>query len=226
MKRKINALKQDFQAGKFEAKVQVSIIISSIFCTIIAYVCILLVVFLMHSLGFEKNSILLIEILLTIIAILILYIPPWHQPFTLYCFQNIVPYMGRNGNCVTKHDWRKIKRVSSNFYKILFSEESNGHCYFFSWALALRLNDAKLVYGCQLSKKGKLEAHAFILKNNSVFDTNALTHFDYNEYLESNAVQIYKIFSPEEYETIGFFDNIREDFKQWCEARNAYCDPQ
>jgi len=133
---------------------------------------------------------------------------------------------GRYGRVITKKDWDNIKKKHPLLYKEAFSKVSYGHCYFYSWAIATHLEDAKLMYCSIKDKDGNPTAHAVIVKNNCVYCTNARQHHDLEEYKEILGVNVYKMFSEKEYRTMQFFDNIRDDFVKWCAERNVYCDPQ
>lgn len=133
---------------------------------------------------------------------------------------------GRYGRVVTKKDWENLKKYCPIIYKDALSDKSNGHCYFYSWAIALYLKNAKIMYCGVRRKKGDYTGHAVIVKKGCVYDTNRRQHYDLKEYKKMFHVKVYKLFSRKEYATIDFFDNIRRDFADWCEKNNIYCDPQ
>lgn len=133
---------------------------------------------------------------------------------------------GRYGKVVSRDDWKDIKKYwPREEYKEVISKKSCGYCYFYSWAIIQQLEDAQLMY-CSQKINGKLTAHAVIVKNNCVYDTNLRRHFDYNQYVEFYDIVIYKMFSEKEYRTETFFDDIRPGFVEWCEKNNVYCNPQ
>lgn len=138
----------------------------------------------------------------------------------------LLHFFGRYGRVVTKKDWAKIKKECPKGYREIWSKKSRGHCYYYSWGIALFLKDAELMYCSIKDNDGGDTAHAVIVKNNCVYCTNARQHFDLEEYKEMLGVNVYKMFSEEEYRTKEFFNNIRADFVQWCAERNVYCDPQ
>ena len=131
---------------------------------------------------------------------------------------------GRYGKVVTRQDWKNVKKYGKVLYKDLFSKESYGHCYYYSRALAMYLEDAQLMY-CSIPAAGEITGHSVIVKNNCVYDTNDRRHYDYEEYIKKE-VEIYKFFSEEDYRKESFFDDIRQDFVEWCAERNVYCSPQ
>lgn len=132
---------------------------------------------------------------------------------------------GRYGKVVSKKDWKNIKKHCKKVYKDAFSKKSLGHCYYYSWAIALCLQDAQLMY-CSIMLKDGPNMHSVIVKNNCVYDTNWRRHMDYNEYIQLYEAKVYKMFSREEYCKKSFFDDIRKDLVEWCTKNNVYCDPQ
>ena len=69
-------------------------------------------------------------------------------------------------------------------------------------------------------------AHAVIVKNHCIYDTNDRKHFDYDEYIKMFDVEVYQIYEKEQYCSINFFNNIRQGFVEWCAERNVYCNPE
>lgn len=136
-------------------------------------------------------------------------------------------FFARYGRVVSKDDWKWIKRVNKKVYKFILDKKNIGHCYAVSWMLAIFVEDAKIMY-CSIACKEdvKTTGHSVVVKNNCIYDTNMRKHFDFDEYIEINKVEVYKIFEEEEYCKKSFFDDIREDFKSWCAERNVYCSPQ
>ena len=96
----------------------------------------------------------------------------------------------------------------------------------FKIVLALFLEDAKIMFCSVAGKEHPQTAHAVIVKNNCIYDTNKRRHYDFDEYIEMHKAEVYQIFEKEVYSKKSFFDDIREDFKNWCAERNVYCDPQ
>lgn len=166
-------------------------------------------------------------IIIAIIAVAIFMFVPQAFFLVIPLTTEIVIYLfGRYGRVVTKQDWKNIKKKCPKGYKEIWKKKSIGHCYYYSRGIALYLEDAQLLY-CYITKKdGKKTGHAVIVKNNCVYCTNERRHFDLEEYKKIRGVEVYKIFSKNEYCSSHFFYNIREDFKKWCAEKNAYCDPQ
>lgn len=161
------------------------------------------------------------------IALFIFVIYPkaieWASRFSTHLLFKL---FGRYGRVVTNEDWKRIKKKCPKLYKDLFSKKSYGHCYFYSWKIALFLKDAELMYGSFKRSDGSSSGHSVIVKNNCVYDTNSRLHYDIDEYKQLLDFDVYKMFSEKEYRTKDFFDNIRDGFVQWCAERNAYCNPE
>ena len=132
---------------------------------------------------------------------------------------------GRYGLVVSKDDWKRIKKNNKSAYRFLRSRKNIGHCYITAWTLAIWIEDAKLMY-CSVAGKNGQTAHAVVVKNNCVYDTNKRIHCDFDEYIKYSNGEVYKIFEEEEYCTEKFFENVYQDFMDWCAERNVYCDPQ
>lgn len=139
----------------------------------------------------------------------------------------ILYFYGRYGKVVTKEDWKKIKKKCHKLYRdIWWSKRYYGHCYFYSWCVALFLKDAELMI-CSIDKgNGERTGHSVIVKDNCVFDTNNRQHFELDEYKKIRNVIIYKMFSGKEYRSKTFYADIREDFTKWCKEHNTYCNPE
>ena len=129
------------------------------------------------------------------------------------------------GKVVSKKDWKNVRKYCKRLYKDLISEKSYGYCYFYSWALAMYLKNAEIMY-CAIQIDGRPSGHSVIVKNNCIYDTNDKKHYDYDEYIKDHEAMIYKTFSKNEYKKDTFFDDIRPGFVEWCKENNAYCDPQ
>lgn len=133
---------------------------------------------------------------------------------------------GRYGKVVRKDDWKRIKKKNRDAYKFIWDKNNIGHCYMVAWVLSLWIEDAKLMYCSVKRKQGDWTAHAVVVKNNCVYDTNLRNHYDYDEYIKIFEAEVYQIFEEETYCKKSFFDDVRQGFKEWCAERNVYCDPQ
>ena len=140
-------------------------------------------------------------------------------------FRRFSHIFGRSGKLISKSDWLIIKKLYPSLYNALISKKSFGYCYFYSREIALIIPGLKLMY-CTVGKGDKVTGHSVLVKNNMVFDTNCLQHFDLRDYIQSCNLKVFKIYSFKEYSQADFFDKIRPDFTKWCADNNAYCCPQ
>lgn len=138
----------------------------------------------------------------------------------------LLHFFKKYGKVVRKEDWVRIKEECPKIYKEICSKKSQGYCYYYSREIALFLENAKLMYCSIKGNDGEDTAHAVIVKNDCIYCTNARQHYDLEEYKEIYGVNVYKMFSKEEYCNKDFFDNIRKDFVNWCAKHNVYCNPQ
>ncbi len=169
----------------------------------------------------------------TIIAIAMLMLIIFFFNDKLFCkfvplsFKLNVYFFGRYGKVVTKKDWKKIKKNCHKFYRDMWwSKKYAGHCYWYSWFIALFLKDAELMYCSIVKENGERTGHSVIVKNNCVFDTNQRQHYELETYKKNVEVIVYKMFSEKEYKKGTFFEDIKEDFMKWCKENNSYCGPQ
>lgn len=162
----------------------------------------------------------------SVIYIILAYFTKFFKATGWLSYKLLFKLFGRYGKVVSKADWKSIKKQwPRKEYKEAISKKSCGYCYFYSWAIAQHLKDAKLMYCSQTLKDGPT-AHAVIVKDNCVYDTNNRRHHNYDEYIERYNIVVYKMFSEEEYRTETFFDDIRPEFVEWCAKNNVYCNPQ
>ena len=223
IRKKIAELKEDFYSAETER-----------LCNVwnqINFLCIICILIFFYIIGgvfgfvFDLKALGIVICTLAIIYAIsaVIFSKIFH--ITAYPSFRILQFLLRYGKVVTKKDWKNVKKYCKRLYKDLSSKKSKGFCYFYSWALANYLKDARLMY-CAIQIGGKLSGHAVIVKNNYVYDTNDKKHYNYDEYIKENSALIYKFFSKNEYERESFFDDIRDEFVEWCKDHNVYCDPQ
>lgn len=128
---------------------------------------------------------------------------------------------GRYGPVITKKDWERIKRKNPRLYRKANSKASLCHCYEYSRKLAMYIKDAKLMYCATIHHEDGKTAHAVILKNGYVYDTNLRQHVELKYYVELLDVLVYRTFSKSEFKNKDFFDNIKDDFAFWCRQNNV-----
>lgn len=166
--------------------------------------------------------------MIAISTVLVFVFMFWDRAFSKtirFSARIITHFFGRYGLVVSKDDWKRIKKKNKHAYRFICSKKNIGHCYAVAWTLALWIKDAKVMY-CSIAGKDGQTAHAVVVKNNCVYDTNERRHYDFDEYMKFHKAEVYQIFEEEVYCTKSFFDNVRQDFVNWCAERNVYCDPQ
>lgn len=222
-RQRILEMKEGILSGKFEESYQIYMCVNiafiyavfSVIYTISAIVCKI----------FQPIGICMIAISVILLFVFIF----WDRAFakTITISARIFTYIfGRYGRVVNKDDWKRIKKKNKYAYKFIWDKKNIGHCYAVAWILALWLEDAKIMYCSIASKEDGKTAHAVVVKNNCIYDTNKRMHFDYDEYIEINKVEVYQIFEEEVYCKKSFFDDVRQGFVDWCTERNVYCNPQ
>lgn len=88
--------------------------------------------------------------------------------------------------------------------------------------LALILKDVNLVWGSVDCPVGHQRyAHAFIVKNEYVYDSNFRLCYKFEDYSKFSNLRIYKIWSYAEYSINDFRSTIREDFRKWCQENSV-----
>ena len=118
--------------------------------------------------------------------------------------------------------WEKIKSESPKLYMDLTSESCEGFCYYYSLALGLTLKDVDLIWGgCYDSKSQQYYAHAFIVKNAYVYDSNHRLSYKFDDYAKSTNLKIYKRWSYSKYSIKNFRSTVRQDFRKWCEENDV-----
>ena len=143
-------------------------------------------------------------------------------PFVIKIVFNI----GKNGDVISKKDWRKIKRNDPRLYQDMWkSKKYFGHCYYFSRRIAMHIENSEIMY-LAIWEGEMYISHAVVVKNNCVFDTNARIHFNLQEYITLNQAKVYKTFTRNEFEKDDFFSDIRQGLVQYCADHNIYCDPE
>lgn len=136
------------------------------------------------------------------------------------------------GHCVlqkqflTKEEWKKVKKKDRHLYDSLVSGYSIHKCHTYALLLALQLDDAYLVY---LSAKDPQDdndnyAHAVVMRNGAVFDTNFRRVFDVEDYYTLFNVKVYHIWNYHEYSEPNFKEKVSKDFHNWCKENkiNSY----
>ena len=203
----------------------------ALFYTNIIVISIIYLTVCFTSMIFMAFDLSIVHYIITAIAMLMLVIVFFNSnlfwKFGPLSCELIVYFFGRYGKVVTKEDWGKIKKKCLRLYiDMWWSKKYRGHCYWYSWCIALFLKDAKLMY-CSIEKEnGERTGHSVIVKNDCVFDTNQRQHYDLEKYKTDTGVIVYKMFSEKEYRSKTFFEDIKEEYMKWCKENNSYCNPE
>ena len=217
-------MEEDFLTGESKKKYPVYKFVRAILilCTTMGIVICACICFFFKS----KYIGICICIIYIIIVLLILLFESKDVYFTWRISKKIVDKLfARYGKVVRKQDWKNIKKKNPEAYKFIWDKKNIGHCYATAWILALWLDNAKIMYCSVIGPEGKT-AHAVVVKNNCVYDTNARMHYSFEEYKELYDADVYQIFEEEVYCKKSFFDDVRQGFIAWCAERNVYCNPQ
>lgn len=123
---------------------------------------------------------------------------------------------------ISYDDWKKIKSVDTALYSKLTSDESLHLCYHYSLQLGLFLKDVDLAWcGVYCPFNNCYFAHAFILKNGYVYDSNHRTSHKFKDYAKAQHVKVYKTWSYNEFNIPFFRSTVRRDFRKWCKKNDV-----
>lgn len=147
------------------------------------------------------------------------------RTFLTGVYLNIVYWLfGKNGKVISKKDWKRIKRADTKLYHYARSKrKSCGHCYMYSLCLGFYLHKASIMYCSVRGIGGVRTAHAVLVKDGCVYDTNFRRHHDFDEYIKFFDAKVYKIFPEKIYKDYDFFKNIKGDFINWCNENDVIC---
>lgn len=218
----IKEIKEGFLNAKIKEKYPAYVCANAIFIF-----CVFIIIYTISAIVCNYFMIIgLAMIAISIILVLVFLFSQKAFCITLPISMRIFNYFfARYGKVITRNDWKRIRKNNKKAYKLIWDKNSIGKCYGITYILATWIKDAKIMY-CSIECKNGRTAHAVLLKNNCIYDTNIRQHYDYDEYIEMLKVEVYQIFEKEVYSKRSFFDDIRDDFKKWCAERNVYCDPQ
>ena len=136
----------------------------------------------------------------------------------------LMKYVTLNGKALKKDEWKKIKRKDKQLYKDLLSEECDNKCYIYSLEIARMFEDSILIWGAVhniFSEKEYFCAHAVILRNGYVYDSNIHQSIKYEEYQKLFKLKVFKKYTSCEYLKSDFRVHERVDFRKWCKENNV-----
>lgn len=222
IRKQFKELKEGFLTAKIERQVPAYMLANTIFILFVFHI-----IYTISAIIY--NFFQVVGICMLIISIILVFVFMfWNRAFykTMPISAKIFDYFfARYGLVVRKNDWKRLKKENKGAYKYIWAKKNIGHCYAVACVLASWIEDAKVMY-CSIAYKDGQTAHAVVVKNNCIYDTNIRRHFDFDEYIKMNKAEVYQIFEKEVYCKKSFFDDVRQGFMNWCAERNVYCDPQ
>lgn len=124
-----------------------------------------------------------------------------------------------NGKALGKEEWKKIKKYDFGLYRELLCDDSLHLCYFYSLKIAKVIKDSTLIWGyvepCFKNNTYRA-AHALIIKNNYVYDSNLKLSIKYDDYASLYNLKIYKSWNYNVYSKKFFREDERAEFRKWC----------
>ncbi len=123
-----------------------------------------------------------------------------------------------------KEKWNAVKKTDRHLYYSLLSGYSIGRCHDYALDLALQIDNAILVYAGisnPICKSRKACAHAFVIRNREVFDTNQRRSFNVDDYYKLFNVKVYNLWNYSEYSEPNFKEKVSKDFHKWCKDNNV-----
>lgn len=120
--------------------------------------------------------------------------------------------------------WRAIKRQDIKLYHNLLCEKCRHCCYFYSLEIARIIKDSTLIWGSieePLEDGHNHYAHAFILRNGYIYDTNMRQSEKYKDFVKLYNFKLYKEWSYDEYSREDFRGFERANFQKWCQENNV-----
>ena len=134
-------------------------------------------------------------------------------------------YISKKGKALGKKEWKMIKESDIGLYNDLLCEECNHCCYFYSLEIAKIIKDSILIWGAiedPFENTKKYYAHAFILRNGYIYDSNMRQSIKYEDFVKIFNFKLYKEWSYEDYSIDRFRDKERSNFRNWCKKNNVF----
>ncbi len=133
-------------------------------------------------------------------------------------------FVSLNGKALGLKEWRKIKKENVVLYKNLLSNECWRQCYYYSLEIAKIIKDCTLLWGGikdPFESSSVFYAHAVILRNGYVYDTNFRQSVKYEDFKKLYQFKIYKMWDYEKYSENNFRNSERKEFQAWCKENNV-----
>lgn len=133
-------------------------------------------------------------------------------------------HVSTNGKALGKKEWKAIKNHDIRLYNDLLCDECNHCCYFYSLEIARIIKDSILIWGAAeepLEEGHKYYAHAVILRNDYIYDSNMRQSERYEDFMKLYKFKLYKQWNYEEYSREDFRESERLEFRKWCKENNV-----
>lgn len=138
--------------------------------------------------------------------------------------RNIIRYFAtQKGNALNKEDFKVIKKQDPRLYYTITSDYCACKCYYYAREIALLFPDSKLIYCAATNpfKEEEIFAHAVLERNGEIYDTNRRMSYKIEDYEKIFKLQIYKKWTYDEFSKEVFQEEVREDFRKWCQENNV-----
>lgn len=156
-------IKEGFLDGKIEGQ-SIAIMYANILVIAIIYLAVCCSSMIFIAFGLESVTYTIIIIAIIALAIFLFVPRAFFMVFPL-TIKIVLHLFGRYGRVVTKQDWKNIKQKCPKGYRAIWSKKSHGHCYYYSWGIALFLEDAQLMYCSTTRKDGALSKTRTVILN-------------------------------------------------------------
>lgn len=133
-------------------------------------------------------------------------------------------HLTTNGKALGKKEWKVIKMHDRGLYRDLLCDECDRACYYYSLEIAKIITDSILIWGAAkepFEDGEKYYAHAVILRNGYIYDSNMRQSVKYEEFIKLYKFKTYKQWNNGKYSKEGFVKNERNEFKKWCDENSV-----
>lgn len=138
---------------------------------------------------------------------------------TTQTHQRIMKLISTNGKALGRKEWKAIKEHDITLYNDLLCDDCNHRCYFYSLEIAKIIPDCTLMWGsitCPVEPGNKQYAHAVILRNGYIYDSNMRQSEKYEDFQKLYDFKLYKEWHYQEYSKKDFRKSERINFIKWC----------
>lgn len=146
------------------------------------------------------------------------------QERTILIQDYIRRFVSKNGKALGRKEWKIIKQENTCLYYNLLCDKCKHRCHFYSLEIAKIIKDSTLIWGAYeepLQDGHKYYAHAVILRNGYIYDTNMRQSEKYEDFMRLYQFKIYKQWKYNEYAREDFRESERKEFWSWCKENNV-----